>query len=307
MAKYNKSTLYFLKKYQSYYFKDNIMELKSKPNGKAILFVFDELMSVAMNHYGYLGRQLIDGSWQAFTEEELSRLVFESVEEVHQCIETMLVYGEIEERDGMYFIEQSLISTNQTVGGDRKQKQKNKRESDENSPSKAPKKSPPNCPPEERDKKIEKRKKEKEIKIKKKDKKKINNINKKNSIVVGELLSDNEIIAENVIKYLNRRSGSSYKCESEYKKLIIGHLNNGYTYDSFVKAINNKCDDWLNTKYHSGLNPKKLFGDNFKIYTSQAPKKKSLNDISLAELEEAMKLEKEERKNKNHNDTARIH
>ena len=150
---------------------------------------------------------------------------------------------------------------------------------------------------------LKNKKEEKEIRNKKKEKKnKKENIDKEKdncdlAVADTEILTDKDIVAENVIKYLNKRTGSTFKCEKEYKELIFKWLDKGYNYEDFIRAIDNKCSDWLNTKYQSGLNPKKLFGDDFKLYTSQAPKKRTLTDISFAEIEEAIRKRKENEEN----------
>ena len=59
-----------------------------------------------------------------------------------------------------------------------------------------------------------------------------------------------------------------------------------------------KCNFIKNSKIcQSGLNLKKLFGDDFKLYTSQAPKKRTLTDISFAEIEEAIRIKKKYEEN----------
>lgn len=54
------------------------MELKASENGYQILFIYDELQTVAMNRDGYLAMKLNDKSRKGFTISELSRLAEES-------------------------------------------------------------------------------------------------------------------------------------------------------------------------------------------------------------------------------------
>ena len=79
-------------------------------------------------------------------------------------------------------------------------------------------------------------------------------------------------------------NGDELDLENDYNFLMLCN-------DFIVDIL--KCAD----KYQSGLNPKKLFGDDFKLYTSQAPKKRTLTDISFAEIEEAIRIRKENEEN----------
>lgn len=225
---------------------------------------------------------------------------------VKEALEKYERYGVIIKKDNeCYFMKDALKMTKSMTRQafkkevNRNSKNFNKEDISNDSLDFCPEQSPDDCPID-----IEKDKKEeKENRNKKKEKKnKKENIDKEKDncdlvVADAEILTDKDIIAENVIKYLNKRTGSTFKCKKEYKELIFRWLDNGYKYKDFIRAIDNKCNDWLNAKYQSGLNPKKLFGDDFKLYTSQAPKKKTLKDISFAEIEEAIRIRKENEEN----------
>lgn len=242
--------------------------------------------------------------------KRISRMTWHEEKLVKEALEKYEKYGVIIKKDNeCYFMKDALKMTKSMTRQvfkkevNRNSKNFNKEDISDDSLDFCPEQCPDDCLDDcpidiEKDKK-----EEKEIRNKKKEKKnKKENIDKEKdncdlAVADTEILTDKDIVAENVIKYLNKRTGSTFKCEKEYKELIFKWLDKGYNYEDFIRAIDNKCSDWLNTKYQSGLNPKKLFGDDFKLYTSQAPKKRTLTDISFAEIEEAIRIRKENEEN----------
>lgn len=264
MSTYDNNERYFLKRYSNYYSRDSVMELKASENGYQILFIYDELQTVAMNRDGYLAMKLNDNSRKGFTISELSRLVFEPEEYVKRCIETMKRFGAIEEIDGLLFIEDSLKSTNQTIGAERKQSQRQR--------SKCLDKCPPNCPPEERENNKDKINNKRDKKEKTKDEK-IKNEEKDNiisSAIAEHSVSKVDIPYGKIIDYLNNKLGTHYKVETKKTRdLIKARFNDGFKLEDFIIVIDKKFEDWKNSEQAKYLRPETLFGNRFESYLNQ--------------------------------------
>lgn len=264
MSTYDNNERYFLKRYSNYYSRDSVMELKASENGYQILFIYDELQTVAMNRDGYLAMKLNDNSRKGFTISELSRLVFEPEEYVKRCIETMKRFGAIEEIDGLLFIEDSLKSTNQTIGAERKQSQRQR--------SKCLDKCPPNCPPEERENNKYKINNKRDKKEKTKDEK-IKNKEEDNIIspaIAEHSVSKVDIPYGKIIDYLNNKLGTHYKVETKKTRdLIKTRFNDGFKLEDFIIVIDKKYEDWKNSEQAKYLRPETLFGNRFESYLNQ--------------------------------------
>lgn len=264
MSTYDNNERYFLKRYSNYYSRDSVMELKASENGYQILFIYDELQTVAMNRDGYLAMKLNDNSRKGFTISELSRLVFEPEEYVKRCIETMKRFGAIEEIDGLLFIEDSLKSTNQTIGAERKQSQRQR--------SKCLDKCPPNCPPEERENNKDKINNKRDKKEKTKDGK-IKNEEKDNIIcpaIAEHSVCKVDIPYGKIIDYLNNKLGTHYKIETKKTRdLIKARFNDGFKLEDFIIVIDKKYEDWKNSEQAKYLRPETLFGNRFESYLNQ--------------------------------------
>jgi len=297
--------LYFIKLPVSFWSKDMVMHFFEEENGFEYIILYEQLLFLTINKKGYLAEEY-ESKLKPLSLKRLSRSTWHEESFIKKALEKYEKYGVIVKKDNeCYFMRDALKMTkSMTRQAFKKEVNRNSKnfnkedirdESLDDCPDDCPDDSLDDCPID-----IEKDKKEeKEIRNKKKEKKnKEDNIelDKDNCDLVvadAEILTDKDIIAEKVINYLNKRTGSTFKCEKEYKELIFKWLDKGYKYEDFIRAIDNKCSDWLNTKYQSGLNPKKLFGDDFKLYTSQAPKKRTLTDISFAEIEEVIRIRKE--------------
>lgn len=264
MSTYDNNERYFLKRYSNYYSRDSVMELKASENGYQILFIYDELQTVAMNRDGYLAMKLNDNSRKGFTISELSRLVFEPEEYVKRCIETMKRFGAIEEIDGLLFIEDSLKSTNQTIGAERKQSQRQR--------SKCLDKCPPNCPPEERENNKDKINNKRDKKEKTKDER-IKNKEEDNIIspaIAEHSVSKVDIPYGKIIDYLNNKLGTHYKVETKKTRdLIKTRFNDGFKLEDFIIVIDKKYEDWNNSEQAKYLRPETLFGNRFESYLNQ--------------------------------------
>ena len=125
-----------------------------------------------------------------------------------------------------------------------------------------------------------------------------NNIEEKREDIT--ILSGNDILIKDVIDYLNKKINSSYNWENEkIKDLINNWIEKGYKTLDFQIVIDKKFDEWKDTKMIVHLNPYTLFGDKFENYYNQPVKKKTLNDISMKELEEMIEARQNGEENEN--------
>ena len=143
---------------------------------------------------------------------------------------------------------------------------------------------------------IDKISKEKNSLEKKREEK--NNIVEKREDVT--ILSGNDFVVKDVIDYLNKKINSSYNWENEkIKSLVNNWIEKGYKTLDFQIVIDKKFDEWKDTKMVVHLNPYTLFGDKFENYYNQPVKKKTLNDISMKELEELIEARQNGEENEN--------
>lgn len=73
-----------------------------------------------------------------------------------------------------------------------------------------------------------------------------------------------------IIHYLNDQTGKKYKVTDKWKKLIQARMNEGQTYDDFIKVIDTKVKQWKNdAKMSQYLRPQTLFGNKFDEYLNE--------------------------------------
>ncbi|WP_213025484.1 conserved phage C-terminal domain-containing protein [Brevibacillus reuszeri] len=85
-------------------------------------------------------------------------------------------------------------------------------------------------------------------------------------------------IYEQILNYLNEKTGKKYSAKSEAnKKLINGRMSEGRTVEDFIYVIDVKCSHWLDdTKMNEYLRPSTLFRpSNFDEYLNQKPQQTS--------------------------------
>lgn len=75
---------------------------------------------------------------------------------------------------------------------------------------------------------------------------------------------------KNIIDYLNKKIGSSYKYSTKTTQVKINaRLNEGYSLDDFIAVIDKKYDEWKDTEMEQYLCPDTLFGTKFEKYLNQ--------------------------------------
>ncbi|MFY9379406.1 MAG: conserved phage C-terminal domain-containing protein [Acutalibacteraceae bacterium] len=101
---------------------------------------------------------------------------------------------------------------------------------------------------------------------------------KENSIV-SQAKRPNTPCIENILSYLNKKTGSNYQTRNQtVKKLIEKHIKAGYTEEDFLTVIEKKSLEWgKDEKMKKFIRPVTLFGNKFEQYleepwADQAPK-----------------------------------
>lgn len=85
-----------------------------------------------------------------------------------------------------------------------------------------------------------------------------------------------------IVDYLNEKAGTQYRHTSKLTtKYISARLNDGFSIEDFEKVINNKCNEWLNSKWEKYLRPETLFGSKFESYLNQ---RQSVSDNKYADI-----------------------
>lgn len=99
-----------------------------------------------------------------------------------------------------------------------------------------------------------------------------------------ENIKESDPFAEDVISYLNFKTGRHYKATSKNVSLINGRVKEGYTAADFRTVIDKKVKDWMGTDYEKYLQPTTLFApSHFDNYLNQ-PEKQSEEDMFSAFL-----------------------
>ena len=160
---------------------------------------------------------------------------------------------------------------------------------------------------------IDKTSKEKNSLEKKREEKIIDNFHvdvDTGEILEYEIVSEKDKVYKNIIEYLNNKIGTSYRSNSsKTKSLIDARLNEGFTDQDFFLVIDKKYKEWINTEMEKYLRPETLFSNKFESYLNQPEikKQKTLKDISMAEIDEALKREREQMGDIINNDTIGIY
>lgn len=89
-----------------------------------------------------------------------------------------------------------------------------------------------------------------------------------------DTLSGKPDCTDEIISYLNAKSGKSYRASSrKTQSLISARLNEGFKSEDFHRVIDNKCRDWKSDKkMENYLRPETLFGTKFEGYLNEGSK-----------------------------------
>ena len=116
-----------------------------------------------------------------------------------------------------------------------------------------------------------------------------NNTSNKKDIV--EQSSTAPIPYEEIVQYLNQKTGKNFKSTSKAtQRHIKARFTDGFVLDDFKQVIDNKCGDWLrDRKMKEYLRPETLFGAKFESYlnsksTTARPKGPYIDSCGLKVL-----------------------
>ena len=91
-------------------------------------------------------------------------------------------------------------------------------------------------------------------------------------------------LAKAVIDYLNLKAEKNFRDAPSSTKIIIARENEGYVLEDFMRVIDTKCNQWLNTEWDRFLRPSTLFNaTKFQEYLAEKPiksKKTFTEDIA---------------------------
>ena len=98
----------------------------------------------------------------------------------------------------------------------------------------------------------------------------------------SDKLGDKKDIYVEIISYLNKKAGTSYRATTKAtQEHINARLKDKFTVEDFKKVIDKKCKDWKGTKMAEYLRPSTLFGPKFEGYlNSQAGSEQENNSGS---------------------------
>lgn len=103
-----------------------------------------------------------------------------------------------------------------------------------------------------------------------------NNINNNNinTLSTTNLNKGDPAPAEEIIEYLNMKTGSNYRAGTKKTRELIGaRLREGFTVKDFKTVIDKKCAEWKGTEFEEHLVPVTLFGTKFEGYLNQKIRK----------------------------------
>lgn len=85
-----------------------------------------------------------------------------------------------------------------------------------------------------------------------------------------EIIDNKQIVKNNIIDYLNKKTGSNYKFSTKKTNdLINTRLKEGFTEQDFYEVIDKKTLEWKGTDFEKFLRPETLFSNKFESYLNQ--------------------------------------
>ena len=254
MGKYNSNTFYFIKLPDKFINGDQIKWVEGKKRGAEIVIFFIRLLIIAKNRKGNLCR-IIGKKEIPFTYEEIASETHTTKEFVKMALNVLEEVELVEFINDHYYIELALELTNQTTEGAEYMRNYRLRQKEKSYICND------NC---------------------KTDIEKENRNNNKNR----ELDIEIDFNYNSVIDYLNKLIGSNYQLSETIVNLINKQIKNGYKENDFIKVINKKYNEWINTDYKKYIRPETLFGEKFETYLNQpeTKKEKRYNEIDFESL-----------------------
>lgn len=242
MSDYQSKRYYWLKLKEDFFKSHEIVILESMPNGYAYESFYLKLLLESISHEGMLRYN----TTIPYDEMMLSSVTHMDIDIVRSAIKvlTSMELMEILD-DGTYH----MMQVHEMIGSEtnkaeqmrdfRAKAKENKRELLENNREQ--------CSQEYRDKRLE--------------------IIDKNKDIYSASS------CEEIIDYLNEKTGKHYHNTVKNQGFIRARINEGYKKEDFIQVIDNKCADWTGTEYEKYLQPSTLFGTKFDNYLNSKPSK----------------------------------
>lgn len=103
-----------------------------------------------------------------------------------------------------------------------------------------------------------------------------------NPVITGDITNTEDEYVIEIVDYLNKKTGSNYSYHARnIQQLVMDRMDEKFTVNDFKKVIDNKCIEWLNTKYAKFLRPETLFSvEHFDSYLNE-PKQKAESEITF--------------------------
>lgn len=243
---------YWLKLKRDFFKRHDIRIIESMPNGKDYILFYLKLLCESVDHDGNLrfSEQI------PYNEEMLSTITNTNVDIVRIAINVFSQLGMMEVLDdGTFFMAevQKMIGS-ETYWAKRKREQRAIAQEEELDNVQLLSNASPTCP----------------SKSKIKSKSKIQSKNIILSSAEDEKKKERKETTKKVIEYLNEKTGKHYKPVDSNLKIINARLDEGYTYEDFMKVIDVKYSEWMNTDYEKFIRPATLFAkSHFDNYLNQ--------------------------------------
>jgi predicted phage replisome organizer/uncharacterized phage protein (TIGR02220 family) len=231
---------YWLKLKDDFFTQKAIKKLRKIAGGDTFTIIYLKMMLLAMKSDGKLYFEGIENNFY----EELALELDEDEANVNLTVNYLINHGLMEESQNEYFLPESVSNVgSETDSAERVRKfrQKTLQGNAVVTPSNA----------QVTQRREEKSREDKEKIREDKDKKK------------------HSAEAEEILSYLNLKSGSNYRLIDSNLKLIDAILKKGYTKDDCMTVIDKKVQEWSGTDMQQYLRPLTLFSSKFDAYLNQ--------------------------------------
>lgn len=273
---------YWLKLKKDFFKRHDIQIIENMPNGKDYVLFYLKLLVESVDHEGGLRfNETIP-----YNEQMLATITNTNIDTVSNAMKLFRELGMVEILDDktIYMNEFSKMLGTETYWAQKKREEREKK--------KLPKTDTPqigHCPIDVQSKSnVSKQEIEKELDIDIEIETEIElEQEKKNIVVQSPTASPNDILVDEIIRYLNLKANKNFRATTKaYRKEIMGRLNDkkaNYQPEHFKYVIDVKCIEWLGTDMEKHLNPTTLFrAGNFDKYLNQPmpQQKKTLRNLA---------------------------
>jgi predicted phage replisome organizer/uncharacterized phage protein (TIGR02220 family) len=248
---------YWLKLKDDFFTQKAIKKLRKIAGGDTFTIIYLKMMLLAMKSDGKLYFEGIENNFY----EELALELDEDEANVNLTVNYLMNHGLMEESQNEYFLPESVSNVgSETDSAERVRKfrQKTLHGNIDVTPSNA------QVTQRREEKSREDKEKIREDKDKKEDVQMLQQMYNKST---PKKKHSSE--AEEILSYLNLKSGSNYRLIDSNLKLIDTTLKKGYTKQDCYTVIDKKVQEWSGTDMQQYLRPLTLFSSKFDAYLNQ--------------------------------------